>query len=110
MRMVFSAPRTPGFSTNPRALQVPAEELMMWAGHTPALTNSAAATAWIKALHPPPQNTNKIFPYLFEPFGMRILRPDDSRAAAVLRMCPDDPTTVFPAYFGTQRTRPDGNI
>ena len=41
----FSAPTTPGFSTNARALHVPAEELTMWVGVKPAFTNSAAATA-----------------------------------------------------------------
>jgi len=39
---------------------------MMWVGQKPALTNSAAATAWMTALHPPPPKTNRIFPYLFE--------------------------------------------
>src|SRR6478752_3308484 len=63
MRIVFSAPTGPGFSTNPSALHVPAEELMMWDGVKPALTTSAAATAWWMALHPPPQKTNRILPY-----------------------------------------------
>jgi hypothetical protein len=66
MRIVFSAPTTPGFSTNPRALHVPAEELMMWVGIKPAFTNSEAATAWMTALQPPPQKTNRMFPYLFD--------------------------------------------
>ena len=39
---------------------------MMWDGVKPALTTSAAATAWWMALHPPPQKTNRILPYLVE--------------------------------------------
>src|SRR5579863_1030163 len=101
MRMVFAAPTGPGFSTNPRALQLPAEELMMWDGIRPALTNSAAATAWMMALHPPPQNTNTIFPYLFVQSGMRMLQ------LAVL----DEPAAiVHSACFWTERIRPDGHV
>ena len=59
---------------------------MMWVGTRPALTTSAAATAWMMALHPPPQNTNRIFPYLFEPSGMRILRLNVPAAPTPLRL------------------------
>jgi hypothetical protein len=74
MRIVFSAPTGPGFSTNPKALQLPAEELMMWEGVRPAFTTSEAATAWMMALQPPPQNTNKTFPYLLVSSDMHMLR------------------------------------
>jgi hypothetical protein len=66
MWSVFAAPTTPGFSANAMALHVPAEELMIWAGMKPALTNSAAATAWMIALQPPPPKTNRMFPYFID--------------------------------------------
>ena len=47
---------------------------MMWEGVKPAFTNSEAATAWMMALQPPPQNTNKIFPYLLVSSDMHMLR------------------------------------
>ncbi len=72
----FLGPGKARILDKPKALQVPAEELTMWVGVKPARTSSAAATAWMTALQPPPQKTKRMFPYLSRTRSdMECLRP-----------------------------------